>query len=96
MLSSSNISCSKWNSHNESEVFLAVKTDVFALDLKSSKEMFHIQNAHETKVRCIDVNPNKPFNIVSGGDDCAIKFWDTRHLKSPIKQILHHSHWYHL
>jgi len=37
--------------------------------------------------------PNKPHQLATGGDDCRVKFWDTRKFKEPIKALSEHSHW---
>lgn len=89
----SKIFASKWDPHNENEIYFSANSSLFGWDIKSSKEIFIIPNAHENLIRCIDVNPNKPHQIVSGADDCQIKLWDTRNVRLPIKQFSHHSHW---
>ena len=58
-----------------------------------SRKQFEIANAHEINVRSVDYNHNKPNTIVSGGDDCMIRIWDTRNTKSPLKEVSDHSHW---
>eukprot|EP00163_Fabomonas_tropica_P012029 TRINITY_DN2311_c0_g1_i3.p1 TRINITY_DN2311_c0_g1~~TRINITY_DN2311_c0_g1_i3.p1 ORF type:complete len:109 (-),score=16.15 TRINITY_DN2311_c0_g1_i3:53-379(-) len=32
--------------------------------------------------------------MVSGGDDCKVKFWDYRKPDRPLKVLSSHSHWY--
>lgn len=32
--------------------------------------------------------------MVSCGDDCKIKFWDTRKIEEPLMVVSEHSHWY--
>jgi WD40 repeat protein len=42
----------------------------------------------------LDYNPNKPHQLATGGDDCAIKFWDLRNTNAPILEHSNlHSHW---
>ncbi len=45
-------------------------------------------------MRGMDFNPNKPHYFSSCGDDCTVKFWDSRHLGSPLATRQDHSHWY--
>lgn len=52
-----------------------------------------IANAHEVSVRSIDYNQNRQNYIVSGGDDCMIRIWDTRNSKAPLKELSDHTHW---
>ena len=57
------------------------------------RKALEISNTHELMVRCIDYNQNKPHHIVTGGDDCMVRIWDTRHAKNPLKELSNHSHW---
>eukprot|EP01125_Pyxidicula_operculata_P007751 TRINITY_DN2625_c0_g1_i2.p2 TRINITY_DN2625_c0_g1~~TRINITY_DN2625_c0_g1_i2.p2 ORF type:complete len:145 (-),score=36.58 TRINITY_DN2625_c0_g1_i2:69-503(-) len=43
--------------------------------------------------RDVDINPNVPTCIMSGGDDGKIKFWDTRKYDEPLKVLSKNSHW---
>lgn len=52
-----------------------------------------IADAHRYAVRDVDYNPNKPFCIVTCGEDRLIKFWDLRSLDAPIKSMVGHDHW---
>lgn len=52
-----------------------------------------IKTAHYQLVRDIDVNGNQPYYFASGGDDCKVKFWDSRKLEAPLKTLAQHSHW---
>lgn len=60
----------------------------------SPRQSFTIDNAHTLQVRDLDFNPNRPNILVSGGDDCAVRFWDVRNTKEALKEIKHHTHWY--
>jgi WD40 repeat protein len=53
-----------------------------------------IENAHNQLVRDIDFNPNKPYILVSSGDDGKTKFWDVRKPTECLKILNDHSHWY--
>ncbi|KAK2489970.1 hypothetical protein MC885_006069 [Smutsia gigantea] len=59
----------------------------------SEHEVFCIENAHGQLVRDLDVNPNKQYYLASCGDDCKVKFWDTRNATEPVKTLEEHSHW---
>lgn len=61
--------------------------------LFDNRKQLEIQQAHEINIRCLDYNPNRPNYIVSGGDDCMARIWDTRNSKIPVKEISDHSHW---
>jgi len=81
-----------WNPHSE-QVATAIECDIIGWDLKSGKEIYNISQAHGQFVRDVDINPNKPWYFVSGGDDCKIKFWDQRKANTPLKTFTSHSHW---
>eukprot|EP01133_Synstelium_polycarpum_P005658 gene5658-6533_t len=75
---------------------LATANDVHikGWDFRSGKESFTIDKAHSDLIRDVDFNPNKPYNLLSAGDDCKLKFWDTRHTKEPVKMFAgQHNHW---
>ncbi|RLW12303.1 hypothetical protein DV515_00000740 [Chloebia gouldiae] len=56
-------------------------------------EIYCIENAHGQLVRDLDFNPNKQYYLASCGDDCKVKFWDTRNVTEPVKTLEEHSHW---
>lgn len=45
-------------------------------------------------MRDVDFNPNKQYYLASCGDDCKVKFWDTRSPTEPVRTLEEHSHWY--
>ena len=53
-----------------------------------------LDSPHGPCVRGMDFNPNKPHHFSSCGDDCTVKFWDSRHLALPLATRQDHSHWY--
>lgn len=52
-----------------------------------------LDHHHGPCIRDIDTNPNKPYHLVSCGDDCTIQFWDWRKLQAPLITRRDHSHW---
>lgn len=56
-------------------------------------QIYCIENAHGQLVRDLDFNPNKQYYLVSCGDDCKAKFWDTRNVTEPVRTLEEHSHW---
>ena len=66
-----------------------------------------IEHAHEDQILDVDFNPNKPYHLLSTGRDRRIHVWDLRRCgpqsgssggsggggPSPLKTMLHHSHW---
>lgn len=50
-------------------------------------------DAHKYGARDVDYNPNKPFYVVTSGEDRLVKFWDIRKPDRPMKVLLGHSHW---
>lgn len=61
--------------------------------LMSYRQIYCIENAHGQLVRDLDFNPNKQYYLASCGDDCKVKFWDTRNVTEPVKTLEEHSHW---
>lgn len=53
---------------------------IYSWDLRSKEQSYLIESAHFQGVRDLDFNPNKMYDLVTSGDDCAIKFWDIRNL----------------
>jgi len=82
-----------WDPHHESEVVTVNQKAIRAWDLRTMKESMVIENAHEDLIRDIDYNPNKPYHIVTAGDDRRIHLWDMRNAKQPLKVLANHSHW---
>ena len=55
---------------------------------------FTLEQPHGPCVRGMDFNPNKPYHFASCGDDCTVKYWDSRKLDTPLIVRQDHSHWY--
>lgn len=49
---------------------------------------------HGSCVRDVDYNPNRPWYLVTCGDDDTTKFWDVRRGGDvPVKTLRSHKHW---
>ena len=44
-------------------------------------------------MRAVDINPNRPYHVVTGGDDALAHLWDVRQLDQPLMTMEGHSHW---
>ena len=83
----------RWNPHNGYQVGVALDTHVRLYDLRAMKCSTVIEQAHTQTVRDLDYNPNKQYTLVTCGDDCETRFWDTRNTGSPLLSFNTHSHW---
>ncbi|XP_067678479.1 EARP and GARP complex-interacting protein 1-like [Haliotis asinina] len=88
------LTCGRWNPHhNCSQIATANDTSIRGWDLRSMKQVYHMENAHAQLVRDLDFNPNKQYYMATCGDDCKVKFWDTRNTTEPLMVFSEHSHW---
>ncbi|KAI8894941.1 hypothetical protein BC833DRAFT_603079 [Globomyces pollinis-pini] len=83
----------KWNPHNEKLIAFGIGDCIYEWDIRTNQNTTKIENAHEINVRSLDYNQNKPFHLVSSGDDCMIRIWDTRNAKTPLMELSDHTHW---
>ncbi|XP_048452962.1 EARP-interacting protein homolog [Rhincodon typus] len=79
--------------HNCSQLATANDTAIRGWDIRTMCQVYCIENAHGQLVRDLDFNPNKQYYLASCGDDCKVKFWDTRNVHEPVKTLEEHSHW---
>lgn len=82
-----------WDPHNKNTCAIAVSSDLMIVNTHNQNISLVFKDMHKGNIRDIDYNPNKPNIIVTGGDDCRIKFWDIRNNKRPLKTLVGHSHW---
>jgi WD40 repeat protein len=76
-------------------VYLTMGKRIFVdQDVSGCRESMRVKGAHQLQVRDVEFNPNQPYYLVTGGDDCKTKFWDSRKLEKPIRAVGHHQHWY--
>ncbi|XP_071836526.1 EARP-interacting protein homolog isoform X2 [Apostichopus japonicus] len=84
----------RWNPHhNNTQIATANDTMIRGWDVRSMKEAYKIENAHNQLVRDLDFNPNKQYYLASCGDDCKVKFWDIRNPSAAVLSLSDHSHW---
>ncbi|KAL7320827.1 hypothetical protein PS15m_000675 [Mucor circinelloides] len=81
-----------WNPHQPEIITVGDRT-VSGWDLRSGKSSFSRADAHKSTIRAVDYNPNKPYCVVTGGDDAVVNIWDVRQLSQPMMVVEGHSHW---
>lgn len=79
--------------HFASMLAVAGDAQLLGIDLRQKSTAWSIKGAEHGAVRDIDCNPNKPYQLVSGGDDGKIRFWDYRTGAAPLKVLPGHAHW---
>ena len=80
----------RWDPHHVNEIAASAGGDIFGYDLRqssSSTPAHWIQGAHSQIVYDLDYNPNKPYCMMTCGDDCLIRFWDLRRATTCVKTI---------
>lgn len=83
----------RWSPHHScTQVATANDTAVRGWDTRTMSQIYCIENAHGQLVRDLDFNPNKQYCLASCGDDCRVKFWDTRKVTEPVRTLEEHSH----
>mmetsp|Transcript_15235 Transcript_15235/g.48618 ORF Transcript_15235/g.48618 Transcript_15235/m.48618 type:complete len:400 (+) Transcript_15235:21-1220(+) len=82
-----------WDPHHAVQCTSTQGGHVVGFDLRTKCEIRRMRDAHRDCVRDVDYNPNRPWYLVSGGDDGAIRFWDLRRCDAPVKEMHAHSHW---
>ncbi|TKR94041.1 hypothetical protein L596_008386 [Steinernema carpocapsae] len=80
-----------WNPHSNG-VALAIDNSVVFMDVRSFGTQNVISDAHFSRVRQVDFNPNMANVIVTAGDDSA-SIWDLRKSSKPLHTINDHLHW---
>ncbi|RMC17324.1 hypothetical protein DUI87_05905 [Hirundo rustica rustica] len=92
-----NMACVMWEPMGDGKKIISLAdNNILLWDLQESSakaEIYCIENAHGQLVRDLDFNPNKQYYLASCGDDCKVKFWDTRNVTEPVKTLEEHSHW---
>ncbi|KAF9173164.1 Protein tssc1 [Mortierella sp. AD010] len=76
------------------EVVAVYGRSIQGWNLNSLKPTFAIKDSQPALILCVDYNPNRPFQIATGGDDCKVRIWDVRDSTAePIMTIQDHTHW---
>jgi WD40 repeat protein len=91
----SELTAGAWDMHHSSKLAVAQAGSVLGFDLRDSgtAAALNIPGAHTGRIRDIDYNPNKPYCMMTCGDDCAVRFWDLRHTGASLCTLRGHSHW---
>lgn len=79
--------------HFASLLAIAADAQLLGVDLRQKSPSWSIKGAEHGAVRDVDCNPNKPYQLVSGGDDGKVRFWDYRAPSAPLKVLPGHAHW---
>ncbi|CAE8614418.1 unnamed protein product [Polarella glacialis] len=63
-------------------------------DLRTSRMAFRKDNAHLFAAKDVDYNPNVPYQVLTTGEDSALRFWDLRQLSTCMRSLTGgHHHW---
>jgi len=80
--------------HHPQQVSTVDDTHLKTWDLRASRTAFQRDNAHLFGVRDVDYNPNVPYQVLTTGEDAALRFWDLRHLQRCLRTLTTgHHHW---
>eukprot|EP00730_Choanoeca_flexa_P020152 TRINITY_DN9852_c0_g1_i4.p1 TRINITY_DN9852_c0_g1~~TRINITY_DN9852_c0_g1_i4.p1 ORF type:complete len:371 (+),score=79.50 TRINITY_DN9852_c0_g1_i4:93-1205(+) len=83
-----------WSPHQGGHgVSVAHGASLASFDQRSQGVAYQLHQAHNQAIRCIDYNNNHQYQMVTGGDDGFIRYWDIRDTTKPLKAFQHHSHW---
>ena len=85
--------CGRWDPHHAHSLGVGCGGSLVSIDTRSMKPAHTVSDAHTQRVRGVDYNPNKPYVVLSCGDDYAIKFWDMRKPDRALHAIKAHAHW---
>lgn len=93
-VATTSISSGSWDPHHPSNVAICEGEAVNILDVRASfKPSYRLPHAHLGSTISCDFNPNKPYTLVTGGEDSMIRFWDVRKAGKPLRILSGHSHW---
>lgn len=93
MVEGAEFACGRWDPHHAHSIGVGCGETLATVDTRTMRTAHTISNAHQQRVRGLDYNPNKPYVVLSCGDDYAIKIWDLRKGDEPLFQQRAHAHW---
>jgi len=93
--------CAAWDPHHSSLLASGDGRHLRTWDLRAGSDSaasaaapsLSVECAHEDLVRCVDYNPNRPYHLLSCGQDRRVHVWDLRAPAAPLQTLLAHSHW---
>lgn len=83
----------QWDPHHDHLLSFSSGATIQTWDTRSNATSFIIEDAHAGSVLDFDYNPNKPYTVVTGGEDGLLRFWDLRQSARPLLSLVAHSHW---
>ena len=89
----SGFGCGRWDPHHAHSLSVGCGHALVSIDTRTMKPAHSIADAHSQRLRGLDYNPNKPYVVLSCGDDYAIRYWDLRKPAAPLLATKAHSHW---
>lgn len=86
----------KWSQHHQGNQLIALMDcSIRSYDIRTpNNHVWSIDDAHSQTIRDLDCNPNKHCHFATGGDDGALKIWDSRFTKEAVFVRNDHQHWY--
>jgi WD40 repeat protein len=84
-----------WNVHSTFQLVIVASGNLLIYDTRHPKciPLHQVKFAHETCIRDIDCNPNRPHRWITAGDDGYLRFWDLREEPKKLAEYEAHSHW---
>ena len=82
-----------WDPHAATTCAAAYRDSIQFIDTREMDVTMQKKAAHDGIIRDLDYNPNKPFTLLTTGDDRKIKFWDLRKPDKPLVVLCGHTHW---
>ena len=87
-------SCARWDPHHAHSLGVGCTTGaIVSLDTRTMKPSHSLADAHTQRVRGVDYNPNRPYVVLSCGDDYAMRYWDVRKPGASLLSVKAHAHW---
>jgi len=81
-----------WDLHHPNSFVTAQGYGMSVWDLRTLQAPSQVLGGRDV-VRSVDHNPNKPFYVLSAGDDRRLRVYDLRKGSQPLKELPGHNHW---